>query len=987
MSEPTPPIQSPERPRSGRSRTTPLHLDDFARVRIDWQSFTFRIKLIERVALIAQILLAVHIFGLLPTYLTTRAWQVLANMALSLAGFVLLNVSYRFARRGKLHRAGSLVLLVLIFSPFANVLIIGNNWLFLIGSAATFLVILHAVWPERWRTGQLLTALYLAYFFLVSSQTPIERYDLSITPTAITVDLLNTLAFLGTIVFFGIQAIRTGNLKGRLILAFVVLTLLPVGAAGAVAVYINRLELRNKQLDQMSVVADYRASEIDGWIADLHSNLKVEIERDRAGDQDMTTLLTAARYSPEYWEAYHNLRTRFLGTIALRGAFETLFILKPDGTVVLSSLLSQENQDFSGEPFFQSALTGPALEPLSAVDSAASAANPLDSLIAATPIITHEGRVLGILAAKASRLPLDRLLKAPTGLGPAAEIYLVSPDGNLLTPLADAAAGKTLPLTDGAQKAARDRVNGQSEYRNHRGDPVLAAWRWVPALQAGLLAEIETADVLGLSRLVTTAGIGITILALAVSFVVALLVVRSITQPLSGLTTTARLIAAGDLQENARVDRADEIGELARAFNAMIIQLRALIADLERRVTARTQDLERNHRQLQAAASLLAELFPSALAHTGEDTANPAEQDEPNAEAGIRDPLRDLLNRTARRIPERLGFAHTSIFLADENSQLLGLAAASSRGLPQAAGDSSAGNAPAINPNAQWTVEQLHQLPLQPGAHAQRTVLIEIKERGAQQISGIGRTPDKRRILGALNVQSRDPLAFDAQTDTVLRILADQLAVQIENARLFTGLNQTVSELERAYGKITRAGWQQLLRQSSGPLGYRFRSGSVRPIRQQRPEAALAWKSGTTIETPTSLRGARAETPPAAEATQTNSALAVPVQLRGQTIGVLNLRLASPEAAQEMRPLAEEAAARLALALDNARLLLEAQQRAAQEELVTAATGRLRESLDIDLVLKNAVREVGQTLGLAEVVIELAPPGNGHAPAGKAVKE
>ena len=44
------------------------------------------------------------------------------------------------------------------------------------------------------------------------------------------------------------------------------------------------------------------------------------------------------------------------------------------------------------------------------------------------------------------------------------------------------------------------------------------------------------------------------------------------------------------------------------------------------------------------------------------------------------------------------------------------------------------------------------------------------------------------KIIGAINAQSRQPAAFSDLDVTALRILADQLANAIENARLFTEL-------------------------------------------------------------------------------------------------------------------------------------------------------------------------------------------------------
>jgi GAF domain-containing protein len=120
--------------------------------------------------------------------------------------------------------------------------------------------------------------------------------------------------------------------------------------------------------------------------------------------------------------------------------------------------------------------------------------------------------------------------------------------------------------------------------------------------------------------------------------------------------------------------------------------------------------------------------------------------------------------------------------------------------------------------------------------------------------------------------------------------------------------------------------------------------------------------------------------------------LAVPITLRGQVIGALNLRFEGEHVASEMVSLVQEVANRLALTLENVRLLEESQRRAARERMTREVTARMRETLDIDTVLQTAIREIGEALGIAEVEVRMlggsaaesqAKPvpikGNGHS--------
>jgi GAF domain-containing protein len=61
----------------------------------------------------------------------------------------------------------------------------------------------------------------------------------------------------------------------------------------------------------------------------------------------------------------------------------------------------------------------------------------------------------------------------------------------------------------------------------------------------------------------------------------------------------------------------------------------------------------------------------------------------------------------------------------------------------------------------------------------------------------------------------------------------------------------------------------------------------------------------------------------------------------------------------------------LGVALDGAQLYQESQQRAEREQAVAKISARMRETLSVDAVLRTAIREIGDVLGLAEVQVRM----------------
>jgi GAF domain-containing protein len=86
---------------------------------------------------------------------------------------------------------------------------------------------------------------------------------------------------------------------------------------------------------------------------------------------------------------------------------------------------------------------------------------------------------------------------------------------------------------------------------------------------------------------------------------------------------------------------------------------------------------------------------------------------------------------------------------------------------------------------------------------------------------------------------------------------------------------------------------------------------------------------------------------------------------------VLNLRFDTSYVPQDTVDLLENTANRLALALENARLLEELQQRAERERQIGSIVSKVRSRADIDSILRTTAEELGRSLGVAEVLVQL----------------
>jgi GAF domain-containing protein len=212
-------------------------------------------------------------------------------------------------------------------------------------------------------------------------------------------------------------------------------------------------------------------------------------------------------------------------------------------------------------------------------------------------------------------------------------------------------------------------------------------------------------------------------------------------------------------------------------------------------------------------------------------------------------------------------------------------------------------------------------------------------------------------VIGALDVQSTETNAFSQEDINVLTTLADQIAIAIENARLFGEAKRALGESQAMFEKYTQQEWSNFARQVK-PNGFLFDGKQVLPLdsnSRREPIKAVIQTGSLSLE-------------------KASATIAIPIKLRGQTVGVLDVRSKKGQRnwkADEIAML-EAAAERAALALENARLVESAQRRAARERAIGDISTRIGAVGNLESILQTAVEELGRKIGGAtEVTLEI----------------
>jgi GAF domain-containing protein/HAMP domain-containing protein len=530
----------------------------------------------------------------------------------------------------------------------------------------------------------------------------------------------------------------TRGIGRTLLLSFLALTLLPLVLVGIISSIQYRASVAETTEARLKSVSDLREQTVRDWLTERGQDLQ-SLRNDSQTENWIRSVLSASESST----LNSDLTARLQREVGQGSTFKRLFLIDGRGISTVSTDQKLLNAPHVGRPY-----------------TSATGAKPFATLYydpkfggrevaVAQGIFNAKNEQIGTLVGTLDLTPLSNIMQTGSQVGETDESYLVGDDFGLLTKSRYPASANKV-VTDGVDKVLKSGEDLQGIYQNYLDTEVYGVYRSLPELGGVVLVtEQSTAEVLEPVNAQTRGILLAAGISALVTVVSAYLLTRRIARPIDNLTEVAELVAGGDLNQVAVVERNDQIGTLAASFNTMTGRLRDLIDSLETRVEMRTA-------QVQASAEV------------------------GRAVTSILDPDQ-LLQQVVQLITDRFSFYYAAAFTLDPSGQWAILREASGPG------------------NAAWLLKQAgHRLEV----NGNSMVAACIRDRRARIALDTGMEavrfanpllPDTHsevalpllvgdQVLGVLDVQSTQVAAFDETNTAVLQNMADQIAIALNNA-------------------------------------------------------------------------------------------------------------------------------------------------------------------------------------------------------------
>ena len=400
----------------------------------------------------------------------------------------------------------------------------------------------------------------------------------------------------------------------RLLLLFLLVAVLPLALFSYFNLQSDKDALRVQVLDRMDGLADKKLNQVENYLTERVNDVRImALSPQVIAGMQVLSASYGNRDGGRYGSENALMRRYFKRYVDESSRIYDVFLITPQGEIVYTQkheadFATNLNSGAYRESQLARAFRTTSMTMESTISDYEQYAPSQTSALFITVPLMMEGRFEGVLAVQLAKNLFYSVATDATGLGVSGEAEFAQLDGNdiLYTTPLKYWTGAEMRLRVPSQLVKRSPMmsalngtSGEGIKPDYRGKPVVAAWRYFPELDWGMVVKVDADEVFASIVQQRTVMLQMLCGLLLLSCLLAYYFGRQISRPLEQMVRITGEIARGALDKRADESASGELGLFAKAFNSMSENLQALYRSLEARVEERTGELKVSNRALQ----------------------------------------------------------------------------------------------------------------------------------------------------------------------------------------------------------------------------------------------------------------------------------------------------------------------------------------------------------------------------------------------------
>ena len=362
----------------------------------------------------------------------------------------------------------------------------------------------------------------------------------------------------------------------KLTLILLGVSILPLFVVGAIGFFIFETAIEQNTIDRLEAITTLKEAEFNRWI---NGNLDFleHLAQNQVLEMGVEQLVSLQPGNPDFQEVH----TQLLGEViqpadAAWPGIEGLSVIQVgDGLTLISSLKDLEGKFKENEEYFLEGQLG------TYVDDAVYELSIQEIVMhIATPIRNSYGETIAVLSGHLYLHDMSEIMLKQTSPSPSEETYLVNTFNFFVTDgrFESGLALKQAIYTEGVI-ACLTGTDGVGFYEDYRGFQVVGVYHWLSDYRMCILTEVDQAEVFASITTFRKTALQVGAAAIALMALSGIFFARNISNPIQGLVSGTQEIGRGNLNYRLTLDRSDEIGMLAAAFNDMTASLQQSLGE------------------------------------------------------------------------------------------------------------------------------------------------------------------------------------------------------------------------------------------------------------------------------------------------------------------------------------------------------------------------------------------------------------------------